>query len=101
MKRLLIEKNGINAIFGVILMVAITIIIAFFCYQYASGKIAVDVGNDGVFSFSISDTTILEIVALIIIVIAISYWINQPQSQNDFGTNIHLIRIQLYGIYYN
>ena len=68
------EHQGIPAWVGVIIMVVITVVIATTHYVYVKGEISLDVSQEGVQLF-VSNTTILEIVALVIILTFITIWI--------------------------
>ena len=60
--------------FGVFLMIVITIVVASTTYVYVSGEISLDVSQDGV-QFFVNNTTILEIVAIVIMLTFITIWI--------------------------
>ena len=83
----IVEKQGIPAVLGVIIMVAITIIIATLTYQFASGDIQVEYNYDEGFNINISDVTILEIIALIIIVLFLVYVIKTRKKKNRWSKN--------------
>ena len=59
---------------GVVLMMVITIVVASTTYVYVSGEISLDVSQDGV-QFFVNNTTILEIVAIVIMLTFITIWI--------------------------
>ena len=68
------KQRGIPVWFAVFLMIVITIVVASITYVNVTGMISLDISQDGV-HFFVSNTTILEIVALVIILTFITIWI--------------------------
>ena len=68
------EKKGVSFKFGISLMMIVSMVIMLIVSANVIGMISFDAEIFGV-HFSISNTTILEIVALVIILIFITIWL--------------------------
>lgn len=68
------EEKGVSVKFGIALMVIITIAITFIVCCNVIGMISIDAKIDEI-NFDINNPTILEIVALVIILIFITIWL--------------------------